>query len=49
MAASSLSADRTRALIGSLVFLVFAPGTIAGFFPWVVSRWQFQVFRAMKR
>ena len=30
---------RTRALLGSLVFLVLAPGTVAGLVPWWLSRW----------
>jgi protein-S-isoprenylcysteine O-methyltransferase Ste14 len=41
MAAAGFSADRTQALIGSFAFLVAAPGTVAGFFPWIISRWQF--------
>jgi len=30
------------ALAGSLVFLLIAPGTIAGFVPWAITHWQFQ-------
>jgi protein-S-isoprenylcysteine O-methyltransferase Ste14 len=44
MAGFRLSAERARALAGSLIFLVIAPGTVAGFFPWVISRWQFHPF-----
>lgn len=31
---------RFSAALGSLVFLVLAPGTVAGFVPWWISRWQ---------
>lgn len=31
---------RTAALLGSGVFLVVAPGTLAGFIPWALSRWE---------
>jgi protein-S-isoprenylcysteine O-methyltransferase Ste14 len=27
-------------VVGSLVFLVIAPGTVAGYIPWAISRWQ---------
>jgi protein-S-isoprenylcysteine O-methyltransferase Ste14 len=30
------------ALLGSLVFLVIAPGTAAGLVPWLVTRWRFE-------
>jgi len=30
------------AAIGSLVFLPIAPGMVAGFVPWVISRWEFE-------
>jgi protein-S-isoprenylcysteine O-methyltransferase Ste14 len=30
----------TRAAAGSLVFLVVAPGTMAGLLPWLISGWQ---------
>lgn len=33
---------RVLAVLGYAVFLVIAPGTIAGFVPWWISRWQFQ-------
>jgi protein-S-isoprenylcysteine O-methyltransferase Ste14 len=29
------------AVAGSLIFLVIAPGTLAGYLPWAISRWQF--------
>jgi protein-S-isoprenylcysteine O-methyltransferase Ste14 len=32
--------QRLRALAGSALFLVIAPGTVAGYFPWTISRWQ---------
>jgi protein-S-isoprenylcysteine O-methyltransferase Ste14 len=31
---------RRRALLGSLVFLVLVPGTVAGLVPWWISRWE---------
>lgn len=31
---------RVRAAAGSLVFLVLAPGVVAGFVPWWITRWQ---------
>ena len=30
----------SAAVLGSLVFLVIAPGTVAGFVPWAISGWQ---------
>jgi protein-S-isoprenylcysteine O-methyltransferase Ste14 len=33
---------RVFAVLGSALFLVIAPGTIAGLVPWWVSRWRFQ-------
>ncbi len=33
---------RAGALLGSLAFLVVAPGTVAGLVPWWISRWQVQ-------
>ena len=33
---------RTRAILGSALFLVVAPGTLAGFVPWWISHWAFQ-------
>ena len=35
-------AGRTRAILGSALFLVVAPGTLAGLIPWWISRWEFQ-------
>jgi protein-S-isoprenylcysteine O-methyltransferase Ste14 len=32
--------DRIRAGMGSLVFLVVAPGVIAGLVPWLLTRWR---------
>jgi protein-S-isoprenylcysteine O-methyltransferase Ste14 len=37
--------DRTRrisAILGTAVFLVIAPGTVAGLIPWWISRWRIQ-------
>jgi protein-S-isoprenylcysteine O-methyltransferase Ste14 len=31
---------RAAAALGSLVFLLLAPGTVAGLVPWWISRWQ---------
>lgn len=31
--------SRTTALLGSALFLVFAPGTIAGLIPWLIVQW----------
>jgi protein-S-isoprenylcysteine O-methyltransferase Ste14 len=31
-----------RAVVGSLVWLVIAPGLVAGYLPWAISRWQVQ-------
>ena len=31
---------QTRALLGSLVFLVVAPGTMAGLVPWLLTGWR---------
>jgi protein-S-isoprenylcysteine O-methyltransferase Ste14 len=30
------------AILGSAIFLVIAPGTLAGYVPWTISRWRFQ-------
>jgi len=32
---------RSSAILGSAVFLVLAPGTVAGYIPWLLSRWHF--------
>ncbi|HTS48216.1 MAG TPA: isoprenylcysteine carboxylmethyltransferase family protein [Bryobacteraceae bacterium] len=32
---------RAAAILGSALFLVIAPGTIAGLVPWWISRWKF--------
>lgn len=34
--------SRAQALIGSAIFLVMAPGFVAGVVPWWISRWRFQ-------
>lgn len=31
---------RTVAILGSAIFLVIAPGIVAGYVPWWISRWQ---------
>src|SRR5215813_1953314 len=31
---------RTLAILGSAMFLVIAPGVVAGYVPWRISRWQ---------
>jgi protein-S-isoprenylcysteine O-methyltransferase Ste14 len=30
------------AILGSAVFLLLAPGTVAGLVPWLISRWRFE-------
>ncbi|WP_029907198.1 isoprenylcysteine carboxylmethyltransferase family protein [Caulobacter sp. UNC358MFTsu5.1] len=35
------STDRTGALLGSALFLVVAPGVVAGLVPWWLSGWRF--------
>jgi protein-S-isoprenylcysteine O-methyltransferase Ste14 len=35
-------ASRVGSLLGSLVFFVIAPGTVAGWIPYVLSKWQIQ-------
>lgn len=32
-------AGRTKATLGSLVFLVLAPGVVAGLMPWLITHW----------
>ena len=32
-----------RAWIGTIVFLLLAPGVVAGFIPWLVSGWRWLV------
>jgi protein-S-isoprenylcysteine O-methyltransferase Ste14 len=34
--------SRAASLIGSGLFLLIAPGTVAGYLPWLLSRWRFQ-------
>jgi hypothetical protein len=36
---------RAPALIGSAIFLVIAPGTLAVYMPWHSTRWHFQPAR----
>jgi len=33
---------RASAILGSIVFLVVAPGVVAGYIPWMISRWHFE-------
>lgn len=33
---------RTSAVLGSALFLVLAPGIVAGLVPWQISRWRFE-------
>lgn len=33
---------RLAPIIGSSIFLVLAPGTVAGYVPWLISRWRFE-------
>jgi protein-S-isoprenylcysteine O-methyltransferase Ste14 len=34
---------RAFAIVGSAIFLVLAPGTVAGLVPWWISRWRFEL------
>ena len=34
--------DKPRALLGSALFFLAAPGTIAGLAPWLITHWRFQ-------
>ncbi len=34
--------SRAASLVGSGLFLLIAPGTVAGYLPWLLSRWRFQ-------
>jgi hypothetical protein len=38
--AKELRVRRTLAAMGSVVFFVAAPGTVAGLVPWWITRWQ---------
>ena len=38
---SSTLAQRAAAIIGSAIFLVIAPGTLAGYVPWALTHWHF--------
>jgi protein-S-isoprenylcysteine O-methyltransferase Ste14 len=46
VAAGSPTGQRSRgrgaAVLGSLIFLVVAPGTVAGLIPWWITRWRVQ-------
>ena len=33
---------RAPAIIGSAIFLVIAPGTLAGYVPWYFTQWHFE-------
>ena len=34
--------SRAAALLGSAMFLVIAPGTVAGYLPWLIGRWRLE-------
>jgi protein-S-isoprenylcysteine O-methyltransferase Ste14 len=34
--------SRVASVLGSLAFLVIAPGTVAGLVPWLITRWRWQ-------
>src|SRR3954451_5188921 len=34
------AADRIKAALGSLAFLILAPGVVAGLVPWLITGWQ---------
>jgi len=33
--------SRSASLLGSALFLIVAPGTFAGYLPWLITRWRF--------
>lgn len=33
---------RLRAVLGSILFLILAPGTVAGLLPWLITGWRFE-------
>ena len=33
---------KTMAILGSALFFVLAPGTVAGLIPWWITRWEFR-------
>lgn len=35
-----MNAVRVRAWVGTIVFLMLAPGIVAGVIPWLITRWQ---------
>ncbi|MET0735522.1 MAG: isoprenylcysteine carboxylmethyltransferase family protein [Microbacterium sp.] len=35
-----MNTRRVRAWVGTLVFLVLAPGIVAGLIPWLITKWQ---------
>ena len=39
MSAPRVHHERTRAALGSLLFLVVAPGVVAGLVPWLLTGW----------
>jgi protein-S-isoprenylcysteine O-methyltransferase Ste14 len=39
---SGTAGQRTRAILGSAVFFVVAPTTLAGLIPWAITDWQLQ-------
>jgi protein-S-isoprenylcysteine O-methyltransferase Ste14 len=39
-------AAQARAWVGTIVFLVLAPGIVAGLIPWLISRWQWHEWGA---
>ena len=42
MKQSGTAAERTMAVLGSAVFFVVAPCTLAGLVPWSITGWQLQ-------
>src|SRR5262249_11786493 len=41
--APRLRSRQLSAVLGSVLFLAVAPGTVAGLVPWWITRWQFQL------
>jgi protein-S-isoprenylcysteine O-methyltransferase Ste14 len=42
MAVPTATIRNARAIVGSALFLLIAPGLVAGLIPWLISHWQFQ-------
>jgi hypothetical protein len=45
----NLALKRASAILGSAIFLVVAPGTLAVYVPWTICRWQISRFSSKIR